>query len=222
MHVWFRYKIFPFKFSGTVLADMRDQHTNSSSAGFPPEASGDKRGTIEIKISEAYEDLNAAPRIFTPVAKGMPGGEAAIDKDKKFWTQPSATVGCDETKSTVAKTGAPDRPWVRRTTQACSSSMVYYHTPNVIKILKMMRPKAEGAEAEDEEEEDESFVDAVPKTKTNVKKESSSSSSSSRKPKMPLESAGPITISLVDDLVPAPAKKKAKQPSTTPIVIDLT
>jgi hypothetical protein len=218
MHVCYRYKIFPFKFSGTVLADMRDQHTNSSAASLQHE--GDKRGCIEVQLFESYQDLNAAPRVFTPAAKGLPGGEAAIDKDKKFWTQPSATIGCDETQSKEVKSGTPSRPWRRRTTQACSSSTVYYHTPNVIKILKMMRPKAEG---EEEEEEEQPFVDPVPQTKAKVKEESSSSSSSSsRKPKMPLESAGPITISLVDDLVPAPAKKKAKNPSSTPSVIDLT
>lgn len=174
----------------------------------------DKRGTIQIELYEAYEDLNAQPTRFVPAAKGLPSGEASIDKDKKFWTQPSATVGCDETNTKIEKAGT-SRPWRKISNQPFTTWCGYYHTENVIKILQVMQAKdgtLDGGEEED---------NVVPQV------EEAGSSSSCAKQKGKKHSLEHGIISLIDDnndnsrLASHFPKKKANK-SSVPIVIDLT
>ncbi len=186
---------------------MRDGE--SSSSAIIKEDENEKRGTIEVTVFEAYEDLNALPTRFVPGKKGLPGGEASIDKDKKFWSQPSATVGCDENNATIKQSTGTSHPWRYKSNVPFMTCKYYYHTPNVIKILRLVDLNGEIADEED------TAPAVVP---------SASSSSSQGKSKGQKNSYDGQVISLLDDVLDAgSSKKKAKRPtSSTPIVIDLT
>jgi hypothetical protein len=179
----------------------RDGGASSSTNG------EEKKGTIQVFLYEAYEDENDAPTEFNPAPKDLPGGKAAIDKEKEFWTQPSATVGCDEI-STATITSIPSRQWRYRSYTPFLTNTVYYHTPNVLKILQMIETKDRDAEGEGDIFE------------SHIKEEHSSASLGSRKSKKPLEDTDNV-ISLLDDVLPQATKKKAKR-SSNPIVMDLT
>lgn len=132
---------------------------SSSSSCSSSLSSEDKRGSLTVTIFEAYEDRRRPQQAFrtpkdssrsrsTTVVKGF-RGEEAIDKDKKFWTQPSVTVSCDETHSTTVVPhggnsggggggGRPHYPWRPVNEHPIWAWTGYYHTTNVLKILHMV------------------------------------------------------------------------------------
>lgn len=167
------FKIFPFKFSNTTLQSEDEIKSNTQTLA---QVSNTKRGSFTVSIYEAYEDRTRPPTVFSPANKGLKGGEEAIDKDKKFWTQPSVTVGCDDTKGTIQAAYAPSYPWCRVNNQKpliCCTG--YYHTPNVIKILQRISS------------EENQMVDAVePESTWSHKSKINSSSYSKKRDSAPL------------------------------------
>jgi hypothetical protein len=144
-----RYAIYPFKFCGTKLADI-DQHTSVATDEVSI-LSDDKGGTIEVQLFEAYEDTTAPLYRFKPAAKGLPGTMSDIDKDMKFWTQPSATISYDENNVKTAAKAPPARPWRTSSDKPCITWKGYYHTSNVIRILRMFHAQEQGQDGGDNE-----------------------------------------------------------------------
>ncbi len=114
----------------------------------------DQRGSLVVTIFEAYEDRRP-PRCLTSKPRGSGSssssgnnhnmnfkgfrGQEAIDKDKKFWTQPSVTVTCDDVNTTVRQgMGAPPNRWCQYSDKPLFTWMGYYHTSNIIKILQLV------------------------------------------------------------------------------------
>jgi hypothetical protein len=66
-------------------------------------------------------------------------GEEAIDKDKKFWKQPSVTVSCDDVNTSIREGGGGiSFPWRPRSEVPVWIWTAFYHTPNVLKILQLI------------------------------------------------------------------------------------
>jgi hypothetical protein len=105
----------------------------------------DLKGTIIVEVYEGEQDLSRPPYRYVPSGRhGLPKEEVPIDKDKKFWTQPSATISCDESKmKTIPISDKLKYHWRTKSKQPLITWKAYYHTPNVIKILQMLPPDEE-------------------------------------------------------------------------------